>query len=236
MSEPQTPSSSPTPAPKKPRGFRIPAPVAAILVVIALLAGAWLVYTQLFVKKEINLADFESPDSPAARMRARFFDDSAVVGVSLRDNRVSYTIIGAQGGCTFPESKPPTLTLQYTGGPEWDGYRVRAAAMLDKDEQASAKVTPEQIEKLRATPFPRDVPLTDADRGKLIELCDKFRKAPEDQRKPIEAEIIAFLRTHAAAGLTATLEAQAAAHKQVRAILTPQQYNQLRPRPRRPRI
>jgi hypothetical protein len=203
------------------------------LVALLLAGGGWLVYLQLFAVEKTDLSMFESLDSPAMNLRRQLntptTNPAAGIGILKRDNGADLQLQGAR--LRFVQSKE-TWTLDPSfNDPRALGDRTaqfaRFTAVNDKAASAKAKVTPEQIEKLKKIAFPRMV-ISDTDKAKLLGLWDKYQKAGDGEKSKVEAELVAAFRQVADDAITPTQQAHEAATKAVRDVLTAEQINTLR--------
>jgi hypothetical protein len=221
------------------RGFKIPVPVfAAFIAILAIIAG-WFVYNRAFRVQDVDFAKYESLNTPTARARQQFIQRTnrdqpanAGLGVLKRNDGFDVQIVGARARFTRENDKL-LLNVRFTDNSLFNGNDraatvARFVALRTPQAATEAKVTPEQLEKLRAIDVPREMTIPADARSKLLELGQRYAAAPEDQQKPIEGELTETFRTIAAAALQPTVAAYADSAKRVREVLNPQQINALR--------
>ena len=241
MTAPASPSTDSPPA-RRTRGVKLPAGVVTVLVLLALAAGAWFVWQQLFATHKIDDSQYESNDTPAAAARSRLFEPPATNPTSeitrRADGSGEVRLPGAL--CRFGKTGATDATLIY---PEFfrflppDDRMTSAARMIvimNKTAATNAGVTDEQVEKLRPLTPPMNIPVSDGDRKQLIALWTQYGSAAAADQAGIAQTMEANLRRIAAAGIDPATRAYADYAKQIRTILSADQIAKVRTGRRRP--
>lgn len=221
------------------RGFKIPVPVfAAVIAILAILAG-WYVYDRVFRVQDIDPSQYESLYTPSARARDRFVQRmerpgpaNAGIGVLKRDNGFDVQIPGARARFSSENDKLQ-LNIRFIDNAlfnrsDRDATIARFVALREPDAAAGAKVTPEQVEKLKQINVPREMLIPDDARQKLTDFAQRYTAAPADQQSAIETEMTEYLRTVAAAALQPTVADYARSAREIREVLTSDQIDTLR--------
>ncbi len=235
-------ASNPTPRKTPRRGFKLPAGVATILVLMCIGAGGWFVWEQLKPRPKVDLSQYEPVGGEAAQARARFNrrgtggnpNRPAPTGipgggsvVAAADGTGSIRIDGARARFTKDGTKVK-LDLQYIGTafqPANDASAIMARfyAISDPNPARTAGITDEQIKKLRAMQYVREMIASDAARSQILDQWTAYTAAPADQKKALEPPLIELFRKTSSESISATLVSTKQTADQVRAILTPEQ-------------
>jgi hypothetical protein len=233
-----TQTADPTLTPPAPprKGLKLP-PALVIPIIALLIAGAaWLVYKQVFAAPVVDLSMYESPDSPAAQLRrklqTRSDDPKAGIGMLARDNGADVRLPGAQARFVKQNNQwtldPSFQDRSFIPAIDLAARFARGIAVTNKDAAARANVTDEQVEKLKKVTFPPMV-ISDADKKTLLDQFAKWQAADAAGKPKADAELTDTFRRVASDAIVPTQKATAAAAKEVRAILTSEQINNLRP-------
>lgn len=231
------PDSSPPDPHRHARGVKIPAGVVTALVLAGAAGGAWFVWEELFATHTVDASLYESNDTPEAMVRARFFDTpttNPMGDITFRaDGTGDLRVAGAF--CRFAKNGAnleATLIYQDTRFVPFEDRQANTArfmAMMNKNAATSANVTADQFDKLRPLVPPTNIPAAAADRTKLVDLWTQYGAADDAGKPSIAAALEAEFRRVAAAGLDPATLAYTDYALKIRAILTPQQINELRP-------
>ena len=235
-----TQAVEPIETPRAPRrGLKLPPALVIPLIALLLAGGGWLVYRQIFATPKTDLSMFESPDSPAMNLRRQLNsttnNPAAGIGILKRDNGADLQLHGARARFVLNKevwTLDPSFNDPRSLGADRTVQFARFTAVNDKAAAAKAKVTPEQIEKLKKIVFPRMV-ISDADKARLLDLWGKYQKAGETDKTKIEAELMSAFRQIAGDAISPTQKAHDEATQAVREVLTPQQLDTLRTEQRR---
>ena len=221
------------------RGFKIPVPVfAAVIALLAIVAG-WFVYERVFRVAEIDPSQYESLYTPTARARDRFTQradrpapENAGIGLLKRSDGFDVQIPGARARFT-QNNDQLLLNVRFIDNSMFsrtdrDATSARYFLFREPDIATTAKVTPEQIEKLKKINVPREMIIPADARQKLLELGQRYAAAPEDQRAAIETEMTEHLRTISAAALQPTVAEYTRSAREVREVLSAEQIDAIR--------
>ncbi|MBC7784194.1 MAG: hypothetical protein H7144_10170 [Burkholderiales bacterium] len=247
-------------APKRSRGFNIPAPVAILLVLLLAAGAGWYVYTELFPPKiditqydvptaggyaprrtmgpmttTMNPAVRNNPTSAAEAMKNRLEAAGATPGVGAgmfsRADGFDLRIPGARArlsrsGATWKTDIAYTdvnyipLTDRWAALARWNA--------MDAARASAAKLTPEQVAKLKEITFPREMAISDADRARLVELVPAYQKAGDADKPAAEKALVDAFREIAIAAIVPSQAAHNQAAEKVREVLNREQLNALR--------
>ncbi|MGN6724538.1 MAG: hypothetical protein ACTHLZ_01345 [Tepidisphaeraceae bacterium] len=227
------PHVPPPTRPTQRRGLALPPYVTIPLVLLVLMAGAWFVWSQLYGTKPVDLSQYESNDTPATRIRSRFFAQpatarSGAVGVIRReDGSGDVHIPGARARIMKAKNgwrlNLAYLNQQFIPAADRQAISARFVAMTDKDRAAGAGVTSAQIADLRKLKVVNEMAASDADRKALTDLWSKYAAAPDAERPAIEQQLTDKLRQVALGSMSATSAAAADYAKQIHQIIPPEQ-------------
>lgn len=211
-------------------------------------AAGWFVWEQLKPVPKRDLSEYEPLNSGAAQARQRFADrprnpagnpnrqpagipGGGTVSVAA-DGTGNVRIDGARARFTKANGTLK-VDLIYTDTsfqpPEDAGaLMARYNATRDAEQAKNVGISAQQVEKLRAIPYVREMAASEEARKTLLDQWTALTAAAPDQRKPLEAPMIEHLRKTSAESISPTLANVKAMADQVRAILTTEQIMKLR--------
>lgn len=254
-----TPSSSENPAADsfastRSRGFRLPAGVAIVLVLILVAAGGWFVWDQLKPEPRRDLSAYEplnvrgpaptrprvGPRNPAGNQAGnpvggfnvprRGVPSGESVSIT-NDGAGTVRVDGARARFTRDGNgfRVDLIYIDPNLYPQTDtqALSARAAVLRDASAAREAGVSEEQVQKLRAIAYSREMAADEAARKKLLDQWTAYAAASADQRKELEGPMIEQLRQIAGASREPTRARGKAAADQVRAILSAEQITRL---------
>jgi len=235
--EMNSPALTPSePAAPRGRGVKLPASVVTAIVLLAVGAGAWFVWHETFASTPHDFSQYETNDSAAAAARARFFTAASadpVGGVTWhKDGTGTFRINGAWAAFN-KDGKTIDVSLVYQDTrfiplPDRMTTAARTMAVFNKPASAAAKVSAEQIDKLKPLVPPNNIPATDADKKKLLDLWAKYGAAADAEKPAVAKQLETTLCDLAAAGIDPSTRAYADFASKVRAILTQEQIDSFR--------
>jgi hypothetical protein len=224
------------PAPTPKRGFKLPPALTAILIALAVAAAGWVVYRFVYSSvRTYDLTQYEPNDGPAARARSRL-----AAGLSGNGNIGSVIRRDNGGDIRLPAAR---VQIRKTAGREdvnsgyydlrsvvdpadYEVYLARAAAL----SATATQIKPEQREKLKAITFRADFVRDDGEKKTLLDLWQKYEAAPAADQPAVSRELVQATSRLAMEAMPQVKANFAAAAKEVRAVLSEREINDLRTR------
>jgi len=220
----------------------IPIWLTALVIVLCLGGGAWLVkwYMKETPTQVVDIPDDKVPQGNNWRQGRQANNNG---GMFRNNNQLPQKDINANGVQPWGrngfrvKTGDTIMNVTYSGkgfdiSPQYLNIRTPAQAELavmrmsilgDPNWREALNVTEDQLTKLRKVPLPKSMTLDKEDKEKLSELWKAYHDGPSDKKAAAEKELLAGLDEVGKKNLAATKEYEATRAELVKAALTEEQ-------------